>query len=97
MTEPTERERELAATVRKLEKINKVLMGRVERGMEMQGGAFSLFQAATALEKEVQTRTAALKATLHELERSNPRAHRGQGGCRRCEPRQVRVPGQHEP
>ncbi len=71
MTESTERERELAATVRKLEKINKVLMARVERGMEMQGGAFSLFQAATALEKEVQTRTAALKATLHELERSN--------------------------
>ncbi|MBL8743126.1 MAG: response regulator, partial [Myxococcales bacterium] len=61
----------LEREIKKLEKVNRVLMDRVERGMDLQGGAFSLFQAATVLEREVQVRTAALHATMRELQRSN--------------------------
>ncbi|MGE0786580.1 MAG: ATP-binding protein [Sandaracinaceae bacterium] len=61
----------LRREVEQLRKINQVLMSRVERGMDLQGGAFSLFQAATMLEKEVQERTAALQRAMRELERSN--------------------------
>ncbi len=67
----TSRVEALEREVKKLDKINRVLMDRVERGMDWQGGAFSLFQAATVLEKEVQLRTAALHATMRELKRSN--------------------------
>jgi len=58
----------------KLRKINRVLMERVERNMDYQGNAFSLFQAAIALEGKVQERTAALEAVLHELEAANDAA-----------------------
>ncbi|MEO1291781.1 MAG: hypothetical protein AAFV62_02955, partial [Pseudomonadota bacterium] len=53
----------LAAENEKLKKINAALMQRVERSMDMSGGGFSLFQAAVALEGEVQART-------HDLDRS---------------------------
>jgi signal transduction histidine kinase len=66
-----ERCERLEAQVRKLERINAALMDRVERGMDLQGSAFSLFQAATTLESEVRTRTAELRDALAALERTN--------------------------
>jgi len=64
-------EERLQREIGRLRKVNQVLMARVERGMDLQDGAFSLFQAATALETEVRVRTAALDRTLHTLERTN--------------------------
>jgi signal transduction histidine kinase/ActR/RegA family two-component response regulator len=52
-------------------KINAALMSRVERDMDIQGDAFSLFQTAAVLEKKVRERTHALEAALEELKRSN--------------------------
>ena len=48
-------------------------MDRVERSTDMQGGAFSLFQAATVLENRIRERTAALEEAMIELEGSNQR------------------------
>ncbi len=55
----------------KLRKINKVLMDRVERSMDFQGNAFSLFQTAIVLEGRVRDRTIELENALRELARSN--------------------------
>jgi len=44
----------------KLKKINQVLMDRVERSMNVQGNAFSLFQTSVVLGQVVRDRTAAL-------------------------------------
>jgi signal transduction histidine kinase len=55
----------------RLKKINTALMRRVERNMDIQGDAFSLFQTATLLEQKVYERTAALESVLDELKRSN--------------------------
>lgn len=66
--------RDLAALERRLEKLNKinaVLMDRVERSMDQQGNAFSLFQTAIGLEAKVRTRTEELTSVLRRLERSN--------------------------
>ena len=62
---------ELEDRIVRLEKINRVLMDRVERSTDLQGGAFSLFQAASALENKVRERTAALEEAMHQLEHSN--------------------------
>jgi signal transduction histidine kinase/DNA-binding NarL/FixJ family response regulator len=62
---------ELERRVAKLTRINEALVARVQRDMDQQGSAFSLFQAATVLEREVQSRTAALRTTMRELTRSN--------------------------
>jgi len=51
----------------KLRKINNALMATVERGPDMQGGAFALFQTAAALGNQVQERTAALTEALGAL------------------------------
>ncbi len=61
----------LELEVARLKKINSVLMDRVERSMDLQGSAFSLFQAATALESKIRERTQALELAMSELERSN--------------------------
>lgn len=61
----------LRGEVRRLTKINHVLMDRIERGMDLQGEAFSLFQAASALERKVEARTQALEDAMRALERSN--------------------------
>ncbi|MEI8701356.1 ATP-binding response regulator [Mesorhizobium sp. ISC15] len=55
----------------KLKKINAALVSRVERSMEQQGNAFSLFQTAISLENRVRTRTEELHSTLRRLEQSN--------------------------
>lgn len=68
---PQSEEERLQREIGRLRKINQALMVRVERGMDLQDGAFSLFQAATALEGEVRVRTAALDHTLQALERTN--------------------------
>ncbi|MCB1384070.1 MAG: response regulator [Notoacmeibacter sp.] len=57
--------------VEKLKRINRALMGRVERSMEQQGNAFSLFQTAISLEGRIKARTEELRSTLRRLEKSN--------------------------
>ncbi len=57
--------------VEKLKKINTALMEQVERSMDQQGNAFSLFQTAIGLEKQVRLRTDELAMTLRRLEQSN--------------------------
>jgi two-component system, sensor histidine kinase len=53
--------------IARLEKINRALMGRVERSMDFSGGAFSLFQTAILLEDKVKARTEDLERTLENL------------------------------
>ncbi len=53
--------------IRKLEKINRALMSRVEKSMDFSGGAFSLFQTAILLEDKVKARTFDLEQTLEDL------------------------------
>jgi len=60
-------ERELA----KSDKIKQALIARIERGMDQQGSAFSLFQAASTLERKVHDRTEALEVAMRSLEQSN--------------------------
>jgi signal transduction histidine kinase len=60
-------ERELA----KLNKINAALMQRVEKSMDQQASAFSLFQTAITLEGQVRVRTEELKSALSHLEHTN--------------------------
>ncbi len=55
----------------KLRRINEALVSRVERSMEQQGNAFTLFQTAINLENRVRARTEELRATLRHLEQSN--------------------------
>lgn len=61
----------LRRKIDKLEKINQALMQRVERSMDQQANAFSLFQTAISLESQVRLRTDELKNTLARLEDSN--------------------------
>ncbi len=61
----------LARRLDKLRKINAVLMDRVERSMDQQGNAFSLFQTAIGLEAKVRSRTEELTSVLRRLEGSN--------------------------
>ena len=55
----------------KLEKIIQVLMDQVERGIDFQGNAYSLFQTAIVLEDKVRERTRTLETALRELEKTN--------------------------
>ena len=57
--------------VRRLRKINSALMDRVERSIDHQGNAFSLFQTAINLEGQVRRRTEELLTTLNTLEEAN--------------------------
>ena len=54
----------------KLRRINRALIAAVERGPDIAGSAFALFQTAAALGNQVQERTAALTLALAELTRS---------------------------
>ncbi len=55
----------------KLRKIVAALMGQVERSMDVQGNAYTLFQTATVLEDKVKDRTTELEDALTELEDTN--------------------------
>jgi signal transduction histidine kinase len=57
--------------IERLKKINAALISRVERSMDQQGNAFSLFQTAINLENRVRSRTEELRSTLRRLEESN--------------------------
>jgi len=61
----------LGERIRKLEKINRALMRRVERNMDFSGNGFSLFQTAIVLESQVKSRTEDLRRTLDELSNAN--------------------------
>lgn len=62
---------ESAQRIAKLERINAALMAHVERSMDQQGSAYSLFQTAIMLEGRVRSRTEELTGLMHSLERSN--------------------------
>ncbi|WP_158240631.1 NahK/ErcS family hybrid sensor histidine kinase/response regulator [Telmatospirillum siberiense] len=59
----------------KLRKINQVLIDRVERSMDFQGNAYSLFQTAIVLENQVRDRTEELGSALRELGKINRDLH----------------------
>ena len=62
---------ELERRLAKLQKINTALMQRVERSMDQQANAYSLFQTAITLESQVRLRTEELTHALARLERTN--------------------------
>jgi len=67
---------ELQRETAKLKKINAVLMSRVERSMDQQLNAFSLFETAIALDHQVRDRTQQLRDALHSIERTNESLYR---------------------
>ncbi|MGJ5048378.1 hybrid sensor histidine kinase/response regulator [Bradyrhizobium oligotrophicum] len=64
---PEDLQREAA----KLRKINAALMSRVERSMDQQFNAFSLFETAIALDQQVRERTRQLRDALRSIETAN--------------------------
>jgi len=62
---------ELQRRIDKLQKINTALMQRVERSMDAQANAYSLFQTAITLEGQVRMRTEEVTNALSRLERTN--------------------------
>ncbi len=62
---------QLEGRIAKLQKINNVLIDRVERSDDYQGNSFSLFQTAIHLEKQVHDRTNELQQALYNLEKTN--------------------------
>jgi signal transduction histidine kinase/CheY-like chemotaxis protein len=62
---------ELQREAAKLKKINAALMSRVERSMDQQFNAFSLFETAIARDHQVRDRTRQLREALHSIERAN--------------------------
>jgi two-component system, sensor histidine kinase len=62
---------ELIRRINKLEKINAALMNRVERSLDQQANAYSMFQTAIGLENQVRIRTEELKSALTNLENAN--------------------------
>ena len=69
---PEDLQREAA----KLRKINAALMSRVERSMDQQFNAFSLFETAIALDQQVRERTRQLRDALHSIETANKDLYR---------------------
>lgn len=68
----------------KLIKINAALMQRVERSMDYQANAYSMFQTAIGLETQVRARTEELKAALNRLERANEQLTSARDGAERA-------------
>jgi len=62
-----ERIAKLEKKIASLERINKVLMGRVERSIDDAGDSYSLFERNIVLQQSVETRTRELEARNHEL------------------------------
>jgi signal transduction histidine kinase/CheY-like chemotaxis protein len=61
----------ISPEMRRLVKINNALMQRVERSMDQQANAFSLFQTAISLEEKIRQRTVELHQALSKLELAN--------------------------
>lgn len=61
----------LQRQVEKLNRINKVLIDRIDRLEESRGSAWSMFQAAVALEQEVLARTRELEQAMADLSQRN--------------------------
>lgn len=59
---------DLLRRIAKLEKINAALMNRVERSLDQQANAYSMFQTAISLESQIRIRTEELKSALTNLE-----------------------------
>ena len=68
---PQSPSQDLSRKLEKLNKINAALIERVERSVEQQGNAYSLFTAAIGLENQVRQRTDELQEALERLETSN--------------------------
>lgn len=68
----------------KLAKINAALMQRVERSMDYQANAYSIFQTAIGLETQVKARTEELKSALDRLERTNEQLISARDGAERA-------------
>lgn len=68
---PTDDGEDQARKIAKLARINSALIQRVERSMDQQANAYSLFQRAISLESQVRVRTEELKNTLNCLEQAN--------------------------
>jgi two-component system, sensor histidine kinase len=66
-----ERIAKLEERIAKLEKIKGVLMDRVERSVDHQANAYSLFQTAIDLERQVKKRADDLAHTLRRLKQTN--------------------------
>jgi two-component system, sensor histidine kinase and response regulator len=62
---------ELQREILRLTTVNTKLQQRIERDLSYQNSSFSLFQAASMLEEQVQARTGALTQAMDELEHSN--------------------------
>lgn len=60
-----------ARRIEKLQRIAQVLMDRIDRLEESRGSAWSMFQAAMALEQEVMARTRDLERALADLSQRN--------------------------
>ncbi|MCF8499158.1 MAG: PAS-domain containing protein [Rhodospirillum sp.] len=71
----------------RLRKIAGALMKQVERAVDAQGGAYSLFQAAILLDAKVRERTGELEETLDQLERANRDLERAKGEALRAQGR----------
>lgn len=75
---------ELERRIGKLARINAALMQRVERSMDYQANAYSMFQTAIGLETQVRARTEELKAALNRLERANDELTAARDGAERA-------------
>jgi signal transduction histidine kinase len=65
---------DLKKRIAKLEKINGALMSRVERSVDSQFNAFSLFETAIALDHQVRRRTQELSQAMRSLEKAKRQA-----------------------
>ncbi|MBB4197143.1 hybrid sensor histidine kinase/response regulator [Rhodoblastus sphagnicola] len=65
---------ELKKRIAKLEKINSALMSRVERSVDSQFNAFSLFETAISLDHQVRRRTQELSQAMRSLEKAKRQA-----------------------
>ncbi len=65
---------DLKRKIAKLEKINGALMSRVERSVDSQFNAFSLFETAIALDHQVRRRTQELQQAMRSIEKAKRQA-----------------------
>jgi len=65
---------DLQRQIVKLQKINKALMSRVERSVDRQFNAFSLFETAIALDHQVRRRTQELQLAMRSIEKAKRQA-----------------------